>query len=121
MHSALAPKLPVWDGDELNFTKLGNILGAKQKELAQIINVSEATLRSPTVSRETLRKAQPLLYVLNLLWELTDGKSEEVYRWLNEPRIEWGGLSPLKTLTLGKLDAVKTLLERIYHGEISST
>jgi hypothetical protein len=116
----LAPQIPVYDGSKLSMEKLKDLIGVSVKDLAQIIDVSESTVREGEVSAKTLKKAQPLLHILNMAWRIL-GNADEVRRWLNEPRIEWYGLSPLDSLTMGKHKAVSDFLERAIEGEISGT
>lgn len=116
----LSPQIPVYEGSRLSFDKVKDLMGVSVKDLAQIIDVSESTIRDTDISAKTLRKAQPLLHILNMAWRLL-GSAEEVRRWLNEPRIEWYGISPMTSLEMGKHQAVTSFLERAMEGEISGT
>lgn len=88
----LAPQAPVYDDGKLSFDKIRFLIDASAEEIATIIDVSASTVREGNVSAKTLKKAQPLLYILNMLWQLLDGNQAEVRRWLKEPRVEWLGM-----------------------------
>ncbi|RYE58790.1 MAG: hypothetical protein EOP48_02770 [Sphingobacteriales bacterium] len=115
------PQLPIYDDAGLNFEKLKELMGVNSQEVADMLDVSESTVRSGKISSKTLKNAQPLLHILNMIWKLMDGNAAEIRRWLNEPRIEWSGLSPMTCLSLGKAQAVVNFLESNFESEVSGT
>jgi hypothetical protein len=121
MSQNLAPQIPLYDDGKLSFNKIRELLDLSAEEVATIIDISASTVREGQVSAKTLKKAQPLLYVLNMLWRLLEGKDAEIRRWLKEPRVEWYGMSPLDALSMGKADAVIQFLQRSIEGEISGS
>lgn len=118
MHAELNPILPIYDSNgELSFKMLNELIGASNEVTAGILGVSEGTIRSRIVSHATLRKSQPLIHILNMLWKLTDGKQGEAKRWLYEPRPAWGGRCPMDLLMNGNSEAVAGYLEGLLDGE----
>ena len=109
--------LPIYDGSQTSLKKLADLMGVSHAELAQIVQRNVRTIERDLPSKGVLTRLQPLLYVLKMLWELTDGHQVEIQRWLREPLIEWRGQSPLNCLMEDRLDAVVTLVERIYYGD----
>ena len=69
-----------------------------------------------TADREKL-----LAFILDGLWSLCAQDPEAVYQWLSGPKASWYGLSPLAGLRFGRLDAVKSLVERELYGEIGAS
>lgn len=117
----LTPQLPIYDGRYPNFAKVSELFDINTSSLSKILACDPATIRrKPT--ENVLRKAQPLFYVLNMLWKLTEGNADEIIRWLHEPRIEFSGLSPLNIMEIGNIETIKSLLESEIsdYGEISS-
>ena len=117
----MAPSSPIWVNGQLSIKKIKALTGTNDQELAQILNVSPATIRAKVVSGSTTTKAAQIIHILNLLWALSKHNETEVRRWLNEPRIEWMGLSPRRCLVTGKAEAVIQVLERAYYGEAAAT
>jgi DNA-binding XRE family transcriptional regulator len=117
----LAAKIPVYEEGKVSFAKLRALLEVSNEDIAQIIDVSPTTVREGNVSEKTLKKAQPLLYVLNMLWQIMEGDIPETRRWLKEPRVEWMGLTPIDCLSMGKSKAVIEFLQRNIEGEMSGS
>ncbi|MFW7380147.1 MAG: DUF2384 domain-containing protein [Oligoflexus sp.] len=114
----LQERLPIYrDNGFLDFEKIARIIGCRISDIALVVGASERTLKKPRISPTTIKKSQPLIHLLNLLWKLFDGKESEIRCFLNEPRVEWYGISPLTALQQGKAEAVIKMLERAYHGE----
>lgn len=118
MHAQIKQNLPIYDHGELSFKRVNDLIGASNEVTAEILGVSEGTIRSQKVSHATLRKSQILVHILNMLWELTEGDAKEVKRWLYEPRIEWRGKSPMDLLQNKKAEAVANYLEGLLDGEV---
>jgi len=59
----------------------------------------------------------PLLHLLNLLWDLSEGDKAQVRQWLSHPRIEWRGLTPIDLLEQGKIDELIRFLDGLIEGE----
>ncbi len=119
-NSPFSAALPVYSDGEVDIQKLSSLMGIHKKDVADLIGVSQSTAqRKPTTS--TLSKAQPILYLLNMLWVIFEGtnKPQEVRRWLNEPRVVWRGLTPIDCIKMGKLKSVTEFLETHLEGEIS--
>jgi hypothetical protein len=117
MHQALQAQAPIWTDEGLSFPLINELLGVSNEVTAEIIGVSEGTIRSKQVSHATLRKSQLLIHILNMLWELTDKNPGEVKRWLFEPRIAWGK-SPIDLLQTKRSEAVAKYLEGLLDGEV---
>ena len=118
MHPKISENLPIYAHGELNFQRLNELIGTSNEITAEILGVSEGTIRSVKISHATLRKSQILIHILNMLWTLTDGKTKEVKRWLYEPRIEWKGKAPMDLLTSQKAEVVANYLEGLLDGEV---
>lgn len=111
-------KIPIYRANGFyDFEKIARIFGCRVRDLEPVVGASERTLKKPTLSPKTIRNSQPLIHILNLLWRLFDGREAEIRIFLNQPRIEWYGISPLVALQQGKAEAVIKMLERIYRGE----
>jgi hypothetical protein len=111
------PILPIYDDSDLSLKKLAVLMDISHSELAQIVQRNVRTIERVRPSATVLNRLKPLLYALKMLWQLTDGNTTEIQRWLREPLIEWRGLSPLDCLTSNRIDAVVTLVERMYYGD----
>jgi hypothetical protein len=111
------PILPIYDGSDLSLKKLALLMDISHFELAQIVQRNVRTIERVRPSTTVLNRLKPLLYVLKMLWQLTDGNITEIQRWLREPLIEWRGLSPLDCLVGDRIDAVVTLVERVYYAD----
>ena len=118
MHAQIEQKLPIYNDGEIDFQRLNEFIGTSNEVTAEILGVSEGTIRSRKVSYATLRKSQVLIHILNMLWELTNANPHEVKRWLYEPRIAWSGATPMQLLQTGKSEAVAKYLEGLLDGEI---
>ena len=57
-----------------------------------------------------------VLYVLELLKNMTENESEIQLWLLRAPNPEYGGLSPLEIISQGKIDSVVGYLEDIKKG-----
>jgi hypothetical protein len=111
------PILPIYDGGDLSLKKLALLMDISHSELAQIVQRNVRTIERVRPSNTVLNRLKPLLYALKMLWQLTDGNITEIQRWLREPLIEWRGLSPLDCLISDRIDAVVTLVERVYYAD----
>ena len=118
MHPKVMQNLPIYEQGELSFQSLNDLIGTSNEITAEILGVSEGTIRSKNISHATLRKSQILIHILNMLWELTGGDAKQVKRWLYEPRIEWKGTSPMDLLTHQKAEVVAKYLEGLLDGEV---
>jgi Protein of unknown function (DUF2384) len=111
------PLLPIYDGQDLSLIKLATFMDIGSEKLAKISQSNIHTIERVHPSTVIINRLQPLLNALKMLWQLTDGNSLKIQRWLREPLIEWRGLSPLDCLTSDRIDAVVNLVERIYYGD----
>ncbi len=109
--------LPIYDNSNISLKKIAVLMSVSHSELAQIAQRNVRTIERDYPSASVLSRLQPVLYVLKMLWELTDGHQPEIQRWLREPLIEWRGQSPLNCLMSDRIEAVVTLVERIYYGD----
>jgi hypothetical protein len=111
------PTLPIFTSNNLSLKKLAKLMGIQHSVLAQIVKRDLRTIERDRASDSVRAEIKPLIYVLKMLFELTNGNTQEIQRWLQEPLIEWRGLSPLDCLIGGKLDALVNLVERIYYAD----
>lgn len=114
---AQEPTLPIFSGSSISLKKLAQFMGIERSALAQIIQRDVRTVERDNASQSVIKRLQPIVYALKILFELTDGNQDEIQRWLREPLIEWRGLSALDCLTTDKIEAVVNLVERIYYGD----
>jgi transcriptional regulator with XRE-family HTH domain len=114
---AQEPTLPIFSSGNISLKKLAEFMGIDRATLAKIIQRDVRTVERDLASESVLKRLQPLVYALKMLFKLTDGDRQEIQRWLREPLIEWRGLSPLDCLTTDKIDAVVNLVERIYYAD----
>jgi hypothetical protein len=105
------------DNHDLSFQKLKDLMDVSNEVIAEIIDVSEATVRQKKVSYQTLTNSQPLIYTLNMLWILSEGNPELIRRWLHAPRIEWEGACPIDMLKTGRVGGVIRVLVNKLEGE----
>jgi hypothetical protein len=119
MHPAIQQQLPIYDADgKLSLKLLNDFLQVSNEVTAEILGVSEGTVRAKSISHATLRKSQPLIHILNMLWELTDASAKDVRRWFYEPRVAWNGKCPMDLLTSQRIDSVTRYLEGLLDGEV---
>ncbi len=111
------PHLPIFVGSSISLRKLAEFMGVSYPVLADIVQRDVRTVARDVASEDVLKRLQPLVYALKMLFELTNGNQQEIQRWLREPLIEWRGSSPLGCLTSDKIDAVVNLVERIYYAD----
>ena len=71
-HSPLAATLPVHSDGEVDLQKLSSLMGVPKKDLAGLIGVSQSTAQRKLTS-SILSKAQPILHMLNMLWQIFEG------------------------------------------------
>ena len=114
---AQEPTLPIFSGSSVSLRKLAQLMGIDRSTLAKIIQRDVRTVERDIASESVLKRLQPLIYALKILFELTDSNQDEIQRWLREPLLEWRGLSPLDCLTTDKIDTVVNLVERIYYAD----
>ena len=69
----------------------------------------------------TREREKLVAFILDGLWSLCAQDPEAVYLWLCGPKASWFGLSPLAGLRFGRLEAVKSLVERELYGEIGAS
>ena len=115
--SALNISLPIYNDDKsLSFKKVADFMGINEIHILKIAPISKSAL-SRSVTQNTIRKMQPLLHLLNLLWDLSEGDKGQVRQWLNHPRMEWKGLTPINLLEHGKIDELIRFLDGLIEGE----
>jgi hypothetical protein len=114
---AQEPTLPIFSGGTISLKQLAELMGIDRATLAKIIQRDVRTVERDIASQSVLKRLQPLVYALKMLFSLTNGDRDEIQRWLREPLIEWRGMSPLDCLTTDKIDAVVNLVERIYYAD----
>lgn len=112
-----ASHLPIYRGSNLSLKKVAELMKLSNAELAQIIQRNVRTVERDLPSAKITESLKPILYLLKMLWELTNGDVQAIQRWLHEPLIEWRGISPKNCLMEHKIDAVVNLVERIYYGD----
>lgn len=113
----ISPQLPIYKNGEISLKELSLFMGATQESLALIIGRDVRTVQRDIASKEVMKNIQPLVFALQMLYELTNYDRDEVKRWLVAPLIEWRGLSPLDCLEKGNIEAVVNLVSRIYYGD----
>lgn len=115
--TALNITLPIYHEDRsLSFKKVAELMGINETHIPKIAPISKSAL-SRNATQNTIHKMQPLLHLLNLLWDLSEGDKAQVRQWLNHPKTEWRGLSPINLLEQGKIDDVIHFLEGLLEGE----
>ena len=115
--SPIKPVLPIYKSGDLSLKQLAKFIGVNNDKLSKIAGVNIRTVVRDTASDNTSKKMQPLVYVLKILWELTNGSQADIQAWLKEPLVEWRGMSPLDRLLDDDIDAVVQIVERIYYGD----
>ncbi len=96
-------------------TKLRTYLGLKVKNIACIVSRTPRSLEKNPRSEKVQKELRKLLYVLELLKDMTENESE-IQLWLRAPNPEYGGLSPLEIISQGKIDSIVGYLEDIKKG-----
>lgn len=102
---------------QLDLVKLRKVTGAKQDQLADILGVSIATIKANKGSSSTVKKAKDLIYVLKLLARLCDNQQDKMKAWFLDPKVYWGGLTPLDMFILKRGEAVVETLKAVKEGE----
>jgi hypothetical protein len=116
--SALNITLPIYNEDKsLSFKKVADFMGINETHIPKIAPISKSAL-SRNLTQNTIKKMQPLLHLLNLLWALSEGDKAQVRQWLNHPRVEWRGLTPIDLLEHGKIDQIISFLDGLLEGEV---
>lgn len=111
------PKLPIYKDGEISLKELSLFMGITQESLAIIISRDVRTVQRDIASKEVMKHIQPLVFALQMLYELTNYDRNEVKRWLAAPLTEWRGLSPLDCLEKGNIEAVVNIVSSIYYGD----
>ena len=111
------PVLNIYQSGNLSLKQLAKFIGVNYTQLSKIAGVNIRTVERDLASAKTEQKIKPLIYLLKMLWELTDGSHEDIQAWLKEPLVEWRGISPLDRLLENDIDALVQLVERIYYGD----
>ena len=109
--------LPIYKSSAISLIEIAYFMGITPEILAQIIAQDIQTVEKNIISKNVIKRIQPLIYALQMLFELTNYDQNEVQRWLAQPQIEWENLSPLDCLQQGNFDAVINLISRIYYGD----
>ena len=109
--------LPLYISGELSLKKLANFIGVTQAQMAQIAGINIRTVDRDLASNKTAKTLAPLIYSLKMLWELTDGSTDDIKSWLKEPLIEWEGERPIDSLLERDFEALTQLVTRIYEGD----
>ncbi len=102
---------------QIDLSKLRKVTGAKQQELAEMLGLSIETIKANKGSAATVKKAKPLIYALKLLAKLCDNSSDKMRAWFLDPKVYWGGLTPLDMFILKRGEAVVETLKAIKEGE----
>ena len=113
----LSPVLPIYKDGAISLKELSRFMGTTQESIAHIIERDVRTVQRDIPSKVVMKQIQPLVYALQMLFELTNYNTDEVKRWLAEPKTEWRGISPLDCLEKGNINAVVNLVSRIYYGD----
>ncbi|MGK7892809.1 MAG: antitoxin Xre/MbcA/ParS toxin-binding domain-containing protein [Xenococcus sp. (in: cyanobacteria)] len=111
------PVLPIYKSGNLSLKQLAKFIDVNYSQLSKIAGVNSRTIERDLASTKTTKKMQPLIYALEMLWELTDGSQDKIQAWLKEPLVEWRGISPLDRLLVNDIDPVVQIVERIYYGD----
>lgn len=115
---AMQPDLNIYNEKQhIDFNKLRRMVGANQLEIAQILGVSEATIKANKGSVASDKKANPLAYALQLLAPLCEGDENLMRAWFVGAKVYWSGLSPLDMFALQKGDQVIETLKAMTEGE----
>ncbi|MEL6440741.1 MAG: DUF2384 domain-containing protein [Cyanobacteria bacterium J06621_8] len=107
----------IYTGSNLSLKKLAEFMGITYQELAIIIDKDIRTVQRDTASAKVTKRLEPIVYVMKMLWELTDQDTVAIQRWLREPLVEWRGITPLACLLEHNFAALVQLVERISFGD----
>lgn len=99
----------------VDYTKLRTYLGLKVKNIAYIVGRTPRALEKNPQSEKVQKELRKMLYILELLKNMTKNESE-IQLWLRAPNPEYGGLSPLEIISQGKIDSIIGYLEDIKKG-----
>ena len=99
----------------VDWIKLRKYLGLKVKNIAYIVGRTPRALEKNPRSEKVQKELRKLLYILELLKDMTKNESD-IQLWLRAPNPEYGGLSPLEIISQGKIDSVIGYLEDIKKG-----
>jgi hypothetical protein len=105
------------EDSHVDLRKIMKIIGATDEELASLLELKVPTVKANHGSIKTDKKAQPLVYALELLAPLCNGDTKKMCAWFIGPKVYWGGLSPLDMFLAKKGAAVTDALRAMSEGE----
>jgi hypothetical protein len=105
------------EDSHVDLRKIMKIIGATDEELASLLEVKVPTVKAHNGSIKTDKKAQQLVYALELLSPLCKDGTKKMRTWFIGPKVYWGGLSPLDMFLAKKGAAVTDILRAMSEGE----
>ncbi|TDJ03677.1 MAG: XRE family transcriptional regulator [Deltaproteobacteria bacterium] len=116
---------PIYDDNgALNLPYLVDSYGLTRKEFAEISGVSVSTLsRSGPPSPHTKSRVVELVGIYVLLWKISKGNEEQIKSWLDEPKAEYWGLSPIQFMKIDNenISTVFKNIREMEYGEAMGT
>lgn len=103
----------------VDLKKLREAIGADPVEFATIAEIGLATVKANKGSANTDKKVQKLVNALKLLAPLCKNDPERIRAWFTDPKVYWGGLSPLEMFSFKKSKGVIETLKSYSDGEAS--
>ena len=101
----------------VDLKKLREAIGADQIEFATIAEMAVATVKANRGSVGTDKKVKNLVYALKLLAPLCKNDPNRIRAWFTDPKVFWGGLTPLEMFSMKKSKGVIETLESYTDGE----
>lgn len=105
------------DESHIDFKRLRSFTGADVKQLSHILGVGVSTIKNNKPNTKTDQKAKDLVYALKLLARLCHNDENKMRQWFVDPKVYWGGVSPIDMFELGKAKAVISTLEAKFEAE----
>ncbi len=125
MNTLTISNAPIYGEDKsLSLPDLVEGFGLTRKEFSQISGISVSTLsRSDPPSPQTRAKVAELVGIYILLWKLSQGNEELIKSWLDEPKAEYWGLSPIQFIKMDSTNISTVLknLREMEYGEAMGT
>lgn len=125
MNTLTISNAPFYGEDKsLSLPDLVECYGLTRKEFSEISGVSVSTLsRSEPPSPQTRAKVAELVGIYVLLWRLSKENEELIKAWLEEPKPEYWGLSPVQFMKIdsANISTVFKNLREMEYGEAMGT
>lgn len=100
----------------LSASRVSDVLGINQSELAKLVGVARNTLTAKSGARKVDQALSPVVRILAMAIEMAGDESRAVIWFKHQPIPGWAGKTAYDLVSEGKADKVLAYLEAVRSG-----